>query len=201
MTPTLTKSALRAQFRAFRDALSDKAYRTKSAAICRHVCTLATWEAADTVAAYWPQLGRREIDTRPLLQADERRTALPVVTSFPDDGGAPRMEHRLFTGEAQMTPNRWGILEPVNAPRVATDALGLVLVPALGADRNGHRIGHGAGYYDAFLTEVSAPTAALVYADCFVDTVPAEPHDVPVDIVVTERGIHRPTPSAHSFSR
>ena len=55
-------------------------------------------------------------------------------------------------------------------------------------DRRGNRIGQGAGYYDTFLDTVDAPRLALLYDACFVDTLPTDPHDVPVTAVVTERG-------------
>ena len=198
-TTTPTKSDLRTQFRAFRDALSEEAYREKSEAICRRIRTLPELAAAQTVHAYWPQTTEHEIDTRPLirsLSSRGRRIVLPVVTSFQNDEGAPSMEHRVFISEEQMATNRWGIREPAGTPRVAPDALDLVLTPALGGGRNGHRIGHGRGYYDAFLADVTAPIVALVYADCLVDEVPAEPHDVPASVLVTEHGIIRPTSTA-----
>jgi 5-formyltetrahydrofolate cyclo-ligase len=99
------------------------------------------------------------------------------------------MEHRRYEGPSSTTKNRWGIREPENTERVSVDALDVVLVPALGVDRQGNRIGQGSGYYDAFLSQVDVPRVALVYDDCFVSQLPSDPHDVPVTTVVTERGI------------
>ena len=93
-----------------------------------------------------------------------------------------------------MRSNRWGILEPHGTPEVDLDTLDAVVVPAFGAGRNGHRIGHGRGFYDAFLSTIDAPAIGAVFAECFVDHVPADVHDVPLDMIVSEREVwHRST--------
>lgn len=181
------KQALRERLRDARLALSEEEAASLSAAICARIAALPEIEAARTVHAYWPLLGRREVDTRPLLRALHeagKAIVLPVVVGF---AGGPVLRHLLFEGEERMRTNRWGIPEPFGTDEVAPEALDAVVVPAFGAGRNGHRIGHGAGFYDAFLAGLQAPTIGAVYARCFLDHVPAEPHDVPLDVVVTER--------------
>jgi 5-formyltetrahydrofolate cyclo-ligase len=111
---------------------------------------------------------------------------LPVVTSYDPD--SPTMEHRRYEGRSALTPNRWGILEPAATERVPPDALDVVIVPGLGADHSGNRIGQGSGYYDAFLRSVDAQRVLVTYDECFVPSLPTEAHDVPVTTVVTERG-------------
>jgi 5-formyltetrahydrofolate cyclo-ligase len=130
---------------------------------------------------------RGEIDTRPLIRTLHEQgveIVLPVVTSF--SNGSPAMTHRRYTGDDALRPNRWGVQEPIGTDAVSPDVLDGVIVPALGAGRNGHRIGHGRGYYDAFLADLDAPTVALVYDACLVDAVPADVHDVPMSAIVTE---------------
>lgn len=186
----LSKNGLREQFRAAREALSDAAYDAKSRAIAGRAAGLDALASAGRVHAYWPMTGDREVDTRPLLRHLRDRgteVVLPVVTSYPP--AAPAMEHRLFTGLDATERNRWGIPEPTGTPAVDPTTLDAVVVPALGAGRNGHRVGHGAGYYDAFLAplaERGVPRIALVYDACLVDTVPHDPHDVPMTTIVTE---------------
>ena len=92
--------------------------------------------------------------------------------------------------------NRWGISEPERGQSVSMDELDAVVVPALGAARDGHRVGYGLGYYDEFLALVAAPRICLVYEACIVDHVPFSEHDVPVDIVVSESKIYRPSATA-----
>lgn len=180
------KRALRARFRAARRSLSEAEYVAFSAAICARIAALPEIEAARTVHVYWPLVGRREVDTRPLIRRLHdagKAVVLPVVA----DVSTATLRHVRFEGEGPMRPNRWGIPEPVGTEEVAPEALDAVVVPAFGAGRDGHRIGHGRGFYDAFLAGLAALTVGAVYASCLVDHLPAEPHDVPLDVVVTER--------------
>lgn len=185
-----TKSALRQQCDDYRSHLSDEAYAERSAAVRDRIAGWPPLKRSRVVFAYWPMTEEREIDLRPLLQTlyeQDAEVALPVVTTFAtNDGDTPAMEARRFTGEEDLATNRWGLREPTHGELVSTDQIDCALVPALGADRRGHRVGHGFGYYDAFLHNVDAPTAALVYDACLVDRVPADTHDVAVDCVVTE---------------
>lgn len=187
------KQALRERFRAARLALTDAEAAAYGTAICARIATLPELRDAATVHVYWPLVAHREVDTRPLirtLRSEGRTVVLPVVASF---AGAPRLRHVRFEGEDRMRPNRWGIAEPAGAEEVEPEALDAVVVPAFGAGRDGHRIGHGRGFYDAFLAGLDALTVGAVYARCLVATVPAEPHDVPLDLVVTEREVVRRT--------
>src|SRR5690606_31495510 len=148
--------------------------------------------------AYWRIRERREVDTRPLIRWLERRgktTLLPRIVSFreqPDEQRArARLSHITYPGEQGLRVNRWGIAEPPPGEEVNPSIIDLVVVPAFGAGRNGHRIGHGFGYYDEFLGNVDAVKVALVYDACLVDHVPHEAHDVPMDVVVTENEVVR----------
>jgi 5-formyltetrahydrofolate cyclo-ligase len=186
------KARLRARFQAARRALSEADYAAKSALIHARLLALPEVAAARTVHIYWPMTARREVDTRPLvaaLHARGVRVLLPVVVPR-TPGAPPRLRHGPFEGEDRLRPTPWGLYEPTG-PEADLDALDLVVVPALGAGRNGHRLGHGAGYYDAFLAETGACTVCPVWAACLVDRVPAEPHDRPVDVVVTEDEVVR----------
>lgn len=188
----LEKARLRAQFHAARLALGDADYAARSALIRARLLTLPEVADAQAVHVYWPLVAKREVDTRPLiaaLHARGVRVILPVVVP-PSEGAAPRLRHALFEGEERLRPSRWGLLEPIG-PDVDLSALDVVVVPAVGAGRNGHRIGHGAGYYDAFLAGTPAFTVCPVYAACLAPHVPAEAHDQPVDVVVTEDEVLR----------
>jgi 5-formyltetrahydrofolate cyclo-ligase len=188
-----TKAALRARFRAYRSALSASAYARRSRLICENLAALPDIQRAGVLLGYWPQTPKREVDVRPLvrdLRDADRTVALPVVTSF--ERGRPAMTVRQYTGPDCLAANRWGLQEPQDTPRVDAKALDAVLVPAFGVGRNGHRIGHGYGFYDAFLNGLSAATVIPAYRACVVPTVPAEDHDVPVGVIVTEDEVIRP---------
>lgn len=142
------------------------------------------------VHCYWPLRDQGEIDTRPLiagLRSQHTEVVLPVVTSFEPD--QPTLEHRRYVGPHALETNRWGIHEPTHTEMVDPELLDLVFVPALGADRNGTRIGQGAGYYDAFLSSVSCPCVALVYDGCITNSLPNMAHDVSMTMIVSEHGV------------
>lgn len=101
-------------------------------------------------------------------------------------------------GAGGLVPGAFGIPEP-SGPALGADALcstDLVLIPAAAVDRSGTRLGWGLGYYDRELAElrsisphrgsVRPPIYAVVFDREIVDTLPAEPHDVPVDGAVSE---------------
>lgn len=183
-----SKAEWRAQFAAVRASLSDADYAAKSTAICDRLQALPVVQRATTVHCYWPLVARREIDTRPFIAACEaagKRVVLPVVEAFQ---GAPRMVHRLYEGKDRLVTNRWGLQEPTG-PLVAPADLDVVIVPAFGADRRGHRIGHGRGFYDAFLAETTAWRVCVVYEACLVDRLPSESHDIAASTVVTEQAV------------
>lgn len=186
-----SKVEWRAQFVAYRASLSDADYAAMSAAICARLRALPEVQSAQTVHCYWPLVARREVDTRPVVAAcvaAGQRVALPVVEAF---AGAPRMVHRLYEGEDRLVTNRWSLQEPTG-PLVDPADLDVVIVPAFGADRHGHRIGHGRGFYDAFLAETPAVRVCVVYDACFVEQLPHEPHDLAAHAVVTDEAVHRP---------
>ena len=83
-----------------------------------------------------------------------------------------------------------GISEP-GGPRFTSQVLrscGLVVAPALAVDRQGMRLGKGAGYYDRALHGLEVPVAAVVYSWELVDAVPHDSHDQAVDAVITPEG-------------
>lgn len=142
-----------------------------------------------TVAGYWPL--RDEFDVRALLGDlhDEGLVcALPVVRG-PD---RPLAFHRWRPGD-RLTEGGFGIAEPASdRPEVQPLVL---LVPLLGVDGAGRRLGYGKGYYDRTLAVLRAAGPVIAIGVCFeaqrVREVPAESHDQRLDWVLTETGAWR----------
>ena len=112
--------------------------------------------------------------------------ALPVVA-----GRGKPLTMRAWSFGEELGSGVWGIREPkADAPEVFPDIL---LVPLAAFDRNGHRIGYGAGYYDKTITRIRAmkPTIAIgvAFAAQEIDRVPATPFDARLDLVLTEREV------------
>ncbi len=79
------------------------------------------------------------------------------------------------------------IEEPTGDDTADISQIELVVVPAVAYDRRGNRVGRGKGYYDRLLAETNATKVGVGYDFQLLDEeIPAEPHDVAVDIVITE---------------
>ena len=114
------------------------------------------------------------------------RLALPVVVSR----GLPLLMRAYAFGDA-LVNGVWGIrVPPPEAPEVEPDVL---LVPLLAFDRNGNRLGYGAGYYDMTIAALRAKKRVVAIGVAFaaqeVDEVPTTPRDVRLDLVLTEREV------------
>ena len=142
------------------------------------------------VAGYWACRGELPLNlVIPPLAARGQQFLLPLLQDDRQLRFAP-----WAPGDA-VQPNRYGIPEPV-APGewFAPFQLDLVLVPLLAFDRRGNRLGSGGGYYDrsfAFLREQARPTEPLLVGVAYdfqeLDTLAAEPWDVPLDYIATDR--------------
>jgi 5-formyltetrahydrofolate cyclo-ligase len=138
---------------------------------------------------------RHEVRTQPLI-AELLDAGQSVVVPFCQGD-----DLRLCRVDAmpQLAIGAYGILEPATA--LQTDAtqlvdpasVDLIVIPGVAFDQRGYRLGHGFGYYDRLLTRVSerATLVALAYECQMFDKVPHEPHDVAVDIIVTESAVYR----------
>lgn len=201
---TLTKVDLRRQFDAYRRSLDEETYEDLSRRATALLAELPEVRDANVVHVYWPMVDRREIDTRAFihrLRSEGKEIVLPVVLNFRQNTTMlPRLGHIRYPGEEGLRVNRWGISEPAEHQVVPIQQLEAVIVPALGAGRNGHRIGFGHGYYDEFLNGISVPAIALVYDQCLIDRVPVEDHDRGVDVIVTEREVLRPANAAEGVT-
>ena len=96
--------------------------------------------------------------------------------------------------EKDLEVGKYGILAPKEEGRIYGDEgdLDAVIVPGVGFDVKGNRLGFGVGYYDRFLpkTKPSCRKIAVCYELQLKETVFPEDHDFPVDIIVTEKGVY-----------
>jgi 5-formyltetrahydrofolate cyclo-ligase len=195
------KRAVRSRIRAERRLRTREQRRADAMALTNVVLELPEIAAARCVALYASM--PTEPDTEPLrraLRATGTRVLLPIVLDdgtldWADDDDA--LHETKGLGGPEPSGPRWG-LDGIRQAQV-------VLVPALAVDTLGNRLGQGAGYYDRALGRIDphVPVLAVVHdsevLDAAVEPIPAEPHDVPVDAIVTPhrclRLTHRPTPS------
>lgn len=183
--PATRKRAVRARALAARDALPAGARAEKSARITAALTALEECVQARCVMAYVPF--RSEFDTRPLL---EHLLAAGVVLALPRIIG-PRImvAARVEDLERDLVPGAFGIPAPGDKlEALSPTLLDCVLVPGSAFDLEGRRCGYGGGYYDNLmaLTRPDCHRVAAAFDVQVVDEVPAEPHDLPVHLLVTE---------------
>jgi 5-formyltetrahydrofolate cyclo-ligase len=186
------RKGMRAKLIEARMALPLDEHRAKSEAISRLLKARFPPDALPSLGCYWPF--RREYDCIPLMRRvieEGGKVALPVVLQK----NAP-LEFRPWTPQAKMEAGVWNILHPAEGPAVYPQAL---LVPLVGFDEAGYRLGYGAGYYDRTLaTFPELPvTIGVGFELSRMETIFPQPHDVPMDYVITEAGLVHTRAGAH----
>lgn len=185
-SPT-TKAQLRARLRRGLGQLSPEEVEQQSAAVMKRLESLPEIREAAVLHAFWPMA--QEVDLRPLLnRLLDRGVTVALPTVSPTEAG--QMSFRRYRSVEHLRPYRWGIMEPVG-PEIEA-AAEVILVPCLGITRRGARLGHGGGYYDRFLAGVGgATTISPVLGEQLVEFVPLDPHDLPIDVVVSPNEVIR----------
>ncbi len=195
-TSVSTKPALRARLRATRANLSPTERKLASDRVAANLIATQWFRASRRVACYLPNDG--EIDTSGIIDRlwrMQREVFLPVLSRLRNDRlwfapAAPGME---------LVPNRFRIPEPKVTARelVRAQEIDLILLPLVAFDRQGNRLGRGAGFYDrslAFLRHrrfLRVPRlVGLAYEFQHVPGIAVDSWDVPLDGVVTDRSVH-----------
>jgi len=185
------KPALRQHILACRDAIPALQRAQAGAAISRRIAQLARFRAAGCVLAYMTM--GSEFDTASLVRevlAAGRVLGLPRVNR-----ALRRLDlYRVMDPDRDLAPGTWGIREPdpERCPPLAGERVDLVLVPGVAFDAHRARLGYGGGFYDRLLA-ASLPRAlrvAAAFSQQIVERVPVEPHDLAMDLVVTEARVY-----------
>ena len=112
---------------------------------------------------------------------------------LPRSIGKELLWHR-WQPSAPLVTGKYNILEPApESPRLTPDLVDLILVPAVAIDARGYRLGYGGGYYDRLRADPvwqRIPTIGIVFDFSYVETLPTEAWDLPLDRVCTESGFH-----------
>lgn len=134
-----------------------------------------------------------EVPTRALLEF-RYRSGLPILLPRTDRSGE-LIFHQVLGPPSELPTSPNGIPEPDpdRDPVFPVEEIDLVIVPGLGFDPHGNRLGQGQGYFDRFLAQLgpSVPKIALAFDCQVVPRLPVEPHDIAVDAVITESAIYR----------
>ncbi len=181
--PGSWRKELRQRLLAWRQALEEPVRRHMERALQAHLGRLVDG-LPGPFGLYWPIRG--EFDPRPLardLLGRDCTLALPVIV-----GRGQPLAFWRWDPDMPMQPGVWGIPVPSRPDPVEPRTL---IIPCVGYDRQGYRLGYGGGYYDRTLASLEPRPLAIGLACAFsrLDSIRPEPHDQKLDVVVTEGGI------------
>lgn len=193
---TSNRSELRKHLRRLRQSLTEQQQTAAADNLARNLLAMAELHRARHIAVYLPNDG--EIDPHPYMAFARRRGVhfyLPVL--HPIHRG--RMVFSPYRDESTLTTNRFGIPEPefhkgLRRPAWALDA---VLLPLVGFDLSGGRLGMGGGFYDRTFAfsrrhaRLAPRLIGIAHDRQQVSRLPVEPWDVPLHAVVTEKACYR----------
>lgn len=153
--------------------------------------SLVSYRFAETVLLYAKV--NSEIDVSAIAEAAlaaGKRVAYPRC--IPDTS---KMEFHYISSLDELSPGAMNIPEPsVSAPLFDPKSVDgkdkcLCIVPALGFDKRGYRIGYGKGFYDRYLSRFDCNRAGVIYSDLLVEELPHGRFDLKVDFIVSEKGV------------
>ena len=138
---------------------------------------------AKTVLLYYSLPG--EVQTHNFVERwkDKKQIILPVVI------GPTELELRRYTGKQDLVKGAYGIEEPAGETFAAFQEIDLAIIPGVGFDSHGNRLGRGKGYYDRLLPKIKAPKIGICFKFQLVDTIPTDRFDYPMDEIVTEESV------------
>lgn len=179
------KAAMRLRAHAARAGLSQSSRTEAAAMVAQHFFDNIVLLPTDVVAAYWRI--RDELDCQPILVGlmDRHQTVVLPVVLGPDQP----LQMRVWENGAALYEAGFGTLAPAElAPQAEPD---IVIMPLLGFDSQGTRLGYGGGYYDRTLAHMSKTPKliGLAFAAQELDAIPRDSHDVPLDAIITEAGL------------
>ena len=183
-----TKTTLRSEYRVRRETLTASQIEEWSIEISNRCLTLDLWQHS-LYHLFMTAEKNKEVDTSYLLSVLLGKDKQPVIPKITDDF---LLEHYLLTDQTALKPNRWGIPEPLSGISITPQQIEVVFVPLLTFDLEGHRVGHGKGYYDRFL--VQCPKNTLKIGLSFFDPVSKiediDEYDMALDYGVTPKEVY-----------
>jgi 5-formyltetrahydrofolate cyclo-ligase len=180
------KAEIRRQLLSRRDHIPPEVRKAKNRIIRESLLSLAAFRNAGIIFLY--ASFRTEVDTAELIKASlsgGKRVVLPKVDR--ERGELLLVEISDFS---DLVPGYLGIPEPrVPGKQMDINDIALVILPGAGYDAAGNRIGYGGGYYDRLLSrlQMPVPLIAPAYEEQIIDAIPSEPHDIRVQMIVTDR--------------
>ena len=173
-----------------RRALTDEERKEKSLTLSEALWALPEVKQAGTIFSYFATY-----DEADLKAFDEMASQAGKRLAYPISLPHGIMKAAVPEGPESLAAGAYGILAPAEdaSEILKPEEIDVILVPCVAFDKEGRRLGHGAGYYDRYMPMLRPEVLKILIAfDAQeLDYVETEPTDIPVDIIVTESGAVR----------
>jgi len=207
MTLQHEKSALRKKILNSRESMKIEEVIGKSKIIIDTLMNLEAWHKSNVIMSYVNF--KNEVETLDFIRKSllhVKRIAVPLVAEIinKDDNKEidglylKKIKKRIIPCEIknldiELERGSFGILEPKQEYRreIDIEEIDLVVVPGIAFDTNKNRLGFGAGFYDTFLKHITEKcfTIGIAFEAQVIEKVPVEAHDMPLDIIITEKRV------------
>ncbi|KAF0091757.1 MAG: 5-formyltetrahydrofolate cyclo-ligase [Fusobacteria bacterium] len=189
------KKEVRKSIQLIKRNLTDEYLSSASKKITNDLIKTKAFIKANTIMCYL-SFGT-EVNTAPIINEcykQGKTILIPIIMSNAD--GTSYMEaSELIDPNIDLAPGTMGILEPKESSIRIKDpkTIDLIVIPGLAFDKNGNRLGYGAGYYDYYLKRVrdDCYQLAISFSCQLVSSIPTEEHDRSIPHILTERGLYR----------
>jgi 5-formyltetrahydrofolate cyclo-ligase len=183
LEPAPDKRELRQKLRAVLKTMPEAKGSAVSLCACDLLRQQSAWKSARAVLFYAPLAG--EIDLSALLEEGLRAGKTIALPRFIKETGAyDAFQIRDAAGDC--APGKFGISEPMaHCATFPLKRLDLLLVPGVGFDVTGHRLGRGQGFYDRLLAQISGIKCGVAFDQQLVERIPGERHDVRMNCILT----------------
>jgi 5-formyltetrahydrofolate cyclo-ligase len=181
------KQEIRKKIWSLRNGMTPEEITVKSGLIIRRLTELRDLRKASTLMVFL-SFGSEVLTDDLLCWGWETGKRMVIPLCRPEDRS---LTPCLLGSVGELEIGHYGIREPKaeNIRPVPREEIDAILVPAVAFDLRGYRVGYGGGYYDRFLPSVpQAVRIGAAFSCQIVAEIPADPHDVPVDRIVTENG-------------
>ncbi|MBS1536312.1 MAG: 5-formyltetrahydrofolate cyclo-ligase [Bacteroidetes bacterium] len=188
----MTKTQLRKQILLRRDALTTEERTEYSRRITQTLTSLPEFIAARTIHSYL-SFGS-EVETsfiRSIAFASGKQVAVPV-----HEKDNSSLKHCFITENQKFTSGQWNVpipigddIELLSSSELGLSVIDIIIVPLVAFDQMKHRLGYGKGFYDRFLSTVNALKIGIGFSLQEADSIPIEPHDEILSIIITENVI------------
>jgi len=177
-----TKKQLRQSLLSQRRQIPHQIWQQKSQALCDRISNWQTFQQAQNILAFTSF--RQEPDLSSLWQRFPHKT-----WGFSRCIEKELIWHQIAIADFNnnMRSGAFGILEPCHdSPLMDLEKIDLILIPAVACDRRGYRLGYGGGFYDRWLPNSTGVKAGIIFDEFYLDTLPSDIWDVPLNAIVTE---------------